>query len=98
MWEPAMRRACQHIPGLRNPFPDGLPAYAILVELASTVVGFDLSFRRSDLMPFRRLAIAQLGAIFPEYEVCCAILDILQMEVCTLTWSPAPRRATIRPG
>ena len=34
------------------------------------MVGFDLSFRRSDLMPFRRLAIAQLGAIFPEYEVC----------------------------
>jgi FAD/FMN-containing dehydrogenase len=34
------------------------------------VVGFDLSFRRSDLTPFRRLAIAQLAAIFPEYEVC----------------------------
>jgi len=34
------------------------------------VVGFDRSFRRSDLTPFRRLAIAQLGAIFPEYEVC----------------------------
>ena len=126
MSEAAMRLACQHIPGLRNPFPEGLPAYAILVELASVsayrpgeidldgmlegvvtqlaaresaplidvrfgqperfwalrhalseglraagpVVGFDLSFRRSDLMPFRRLAIAQLGAIFPEYEVC----------------------------
>lgn len=126
MSEPAMRHAIAHVPGLRDPFPEGLPAYAILVELTSTsaarsgapnlddmletlvtqlaerqsaplldarfgpperfwalrhslseglraageVVGFDLSLRRSEVMPFRRVAIAQLAAIFPEYEVC----------------------------
>ncbi|HWJ33734.1 MAG TPA: FAD-binding oxidoreductase [Steroidobacteraceae bacterium] len=126
MSEAAMRHAIAHVPGLRNPFPEGLPAYAILVELTSTaghrpgeatldsvleavvtqlaerpsaplsdvrfgqperlwalrhslseglravgdVVGFDLSLHRSEVMPFRRVAIAQLAAIFPEYEVC----------------------------
>ena len=126
MSEAAMRHALAHVPSLHNPFSDGLPAYAILVELTSAsayraggptldaileavvtqlaerqsapltdvrfgrserlwalrhalseglraagpVVGFDLSFRRTEVMPFRRVAIAQLGAIFPEYEVC----------------------------
>lgn len=126
MSEPAMRHALTHVPALRNPFPDGMPAYAILVELSSTaspragdptldmrlegivselaehqsapltdvrfgsaerfwalrhalseglraagsVVGFDLSFRRSEVMAFRRVAIARLAASFPEYEVC----------------------------
>ena len=122
----AMRRALAHVPALRNPFPDGLPDYAILVELSSAaasrpgfatledlleavitqlaerasaplsdvrfgapdrlwalrhalseglraggpVVGFDLSFRRGDVMTFRRVAIACLAAQFPDYEVC----------------------------
>jgi FAD/FMN-containing dehydrogenase len=126
MSEPAMRRAIAHVPSLRNPFPEGLPPYAILVELTSSaryrsgektldnrledlvtqmaeleaspltdarfgapenfwalrhsiseglrahgpVVGFDLSFRRSDVMRFRRVAIASIAAEFPEYEVC----------------------------
>jgi FAD/FMN-containing dehydrogenase len=126
MSESAMRHALKHIPALRNPFSDGLPAYAVLVELtassphrsgepsldnilesvvtqlaerrsapladvrlgspermwalrhslseglraAGPVVGFDLSFRRSDVMAFRRVAIAQVATIFPEYEVC----------------------------
>ena len=126
MSEAAMRHAFAHVPALRNPFPQGLPAYAILVELTSTaayrsgeptldavlesvviqlaerqsaplsdvrfgqaeplwalrhslseglraagsVVGFDLSFRRSDVMAFRRVAIAQLATTYPEYEVC----------------------------
>ncbi len=126
MSEAVMRHAFAHVPALRNPFPDGLPPYVILVELSSTtgdrpgvpsldqllesvvtelaertsaplsdvrfgpperfwalrhalseglratapVVGFDLSFRRSDVMPFRRVAIAQLASLFPEYEVC----------------------------
>ena len=126
MSEAAMRHALDHVPALRNPFPEGLPAYAILVELTSVaayrageptldnmiedlvtrlaerdaspladvrfgqperfwalrhslsaglraagpVVGFDLSFRRSEVMPFRRVAIAQLAATFPDYEVC----------------------------
>ena len=126
MSEAAMRRALAHMPALRNPFPDGLPPYAILVELTSTapsrpgeatldsalegvvtqlaerhsapladvrlgpgerfwalrhslseglraagpIVGFDLSFRRAEVMAFRRVAIAQLAATFPEYEVC----------------------------
>jgi FAD/FMN-containing dehydrogenase len=33
-------------------------------------VGFDLSFRRSALQSFRRVAIAQLATTYPEYEVC----------------------------
>ncbi len=122
----AMRHAFQHVPALRNPFPDGLPAYAILVELTSTsaprrgeatldavleavvtelaerrsaplsdvrfgpaerfwalrhalseglraagpVLGFDLSFRRGDVMPFRRVAETYLATHFPDYEVC----------------------------
>ena len=122
----AMSRALAHVPALRNPFPEGVPAYAILVELTSciaarpnqpsldalletvvtqlaerpsealtdarfgaaeqfwalrhslseglraagAVVGFDLSFRRSDVMPFRRVAIAHLAQRYPEYEVC----------------------------
>ena len=126
MSEAAMRHAIAHIPALRNPFPEGLPPYAVLVELSSAapassggltldgvleavvtqlaerqsaplvdvrfgpperfwalrhalsaglraagpVVGFDLSFRRSDVMAFRRLAIARLATTFPEYEVC----------------------------
>ena len=126
MSEAAMRHAFAHVSALRNPFPEGLPAYAILVELTSVaahrageptldglledlvtqlaerpsspladvrfgqperfwalrhalsaglraagpVVGFDLSFRRTEVMPFRRVAIAQLAAIFPDYEVC----------------------------
>jgi FAD/FMN-containing dehydrogenase len=126
MSEPAMRRALAHVASLRNPFPEGLPPYAILVELTSSaryksgeatldnrlenmvaqiaelpaspitdarfgapehfwalrhsiseglrahgpVVGFDLSFRRSDVMRFRRVAIACIAAEFPEYEVC----------------------------
>ena len=126
MSEAAMRHALTHVKSLRNPFPEGLPPYAILVELTSTagdrpgeppleqtlenvvtelaerqsaplsdvrfgaaagfwalrhslseglraagpVVGFDLSFRRSEVMPFRRIAIAQLHGGFPEFEVC----------------------------
>jgi FAD/FMN-containing dehydrogenase len=126
MSEAAMQHAFAHVPALRNPFPEGLPAYAILVELTSTaayrageptldnileaavtqlagrhsspladvrfgqperfwalrhslseglraagpVVGFDLSFRRSEVMSFRRIAIAQLATTFPEYQVC----------------------------
>jgi FAD/FMN-containing dehydrogenase len=126
MSEAAMRHALDHVRTLRNPFADGLPAYAILVELSSSaaerpgaatldeilenvvtrlaeqqaaplsdvrfgraqdfwslrhalseglrakgpVLGFDLSFRRSDLLPFRRIAIAQLASSFPEFEVC----------------------------
>lgn len=126
MSEAAMRHALAHVARLRNPFPDGLPAYALLVELTSTsgcrpgepsleqvlenvvtqlaerqsaplsdvrfgqpqgfwalrhslseglrasgpVVGFDLSFRRSDVMTFRRVAIAELAKSFPDYEVC----------------------------
>jgi FAD/FMN-containing dehydrogenase len=121
-----MRHAFAHVRTLRNPFLDGLPPYAILVELSSSaaqrsgeptldqilenvvtelaerqaaplsdvrfgpperfwalrhslseglraagpVLGFDLSFRRSEVMLFRRVAIAQLATIFPEYEVC----------------------------
>lgn len=34
------------------------------------VIGFDLSFRRSDLAAFRRLAVERLGREFPEVEVC----------------------------
>jgi FAD/FMN-containing dehydrogenase len=126
MSDAAMRHAFAHVPTLRNPFPDGLPAYAILVELTSAsayrageptldqvlesvvtqlaerqsapltdvrlgpperlwalrhslseglraagpLVGFDLSFRRSEVMAFRRVAIAQLATLFPEYQVC----------------------------
>jgi FAD/FMN-containing dehydrogenase len=126
MSEAAMRHAFAHVRTLRNPFLDGLPPYAILVELSSSaaqrsgeptldqilenvvtelaerqaaplsdvrfgpperfwalrhslseglraagpVLGFDLSFRRSEVMLFRRVAIAQLATIFPEYEVC----------------------------
>jgi FAD/FMN-containing dehydrogenase len=126
MSEAAMRRAFAHLPGLRNPFPEGLPPYAILLELTSAsayrageptldsvlervvtqlaernsaplsdvrfgqpeglwalrhslseglraggpVVGFDLSFKRSEVMSFRRIARAQLAVEFPQYEVC----------------------------
>jgi len=122
----AMGRALAHVPSLRNPFPEGLPDYAILLELTSCVagrsnqpsldsllesvvtqlaerpsaplldvrfgtpkrfwalrhslseglraggpvVGFDLSFRRSDVMPFRRVATARLAERYPEYELC----------------------------
>lgn len=34
------------------------------------VLGFDLSFRRSQLFPFLDAATAQLGRDFPEWEVC----------------------------
>jgi FAD/FMN-containing dehydrogenase len=126
MSEAAMRHAFAHVPSLRNPFAEGIPPYAILVELTSTsgeragepgldqvlenvvtelaerqsaplsdvrfgaperlwalrhslseglratgpVEGFDLSFRRSDVMAFRRVAIAHLATTYPEYEVC----------------------------
>lgn len=126
MSEAAMRHAFAHVPTLRNPFPEGLPPYVVLVELTSTsaarageprledrleavvtrlaeraaaplsdvrfgqsdrlwslrhslsaglraagpLVGFDLSFRRSEILAFRRVAIAQLATTFPEYEVC----------------------------
>jgi FAD/FMN-containing dehydrogenase len=126
MSEAAMRHAFAHVRTLRNPFPEGLPAYAILVELSSSaaagpddntmdglleavvsglaerrdtpitdarfgappgfwalrhslsaglkaagpLVGFDLSFRRGDVWEFRRIAVAQLAAEFPEFEVC----------------------------
>ncbi len=126
MSEAAMRHACEHVRALRNPFEEGFPGYAILVELSSVsgqrhgepsldtvlesvitrlverdsspladvrfgraetfwalrhalseglraagpLVGFDLSFRRSDVMAFRRVAIAQLAVTHPEYEVC----------------------------
>jgi len=122
----AMRHALAHVPTLRNPFAEGLPAYVVLVELCSAathrtgeptlddvleavitrlaeragapladvrfgpperfwalrhslseglraagpVVGFDLSFRRSDVMAFRRVASARLATHFPDYEVC----------------------------
>jgi FAD/FMN-containing dehydrogenase len=48
---------------LRHSLSEGLRA-------CGPVVGFDLSFRRADVMPFRRAATARLGARFPEYEVC----------------------------
>jgi FAD/FMN-containing dehydrogenase len=126
MSEAAMRHALAHVSALRNPFPEGLPAYAILVELTSAaayrsgeptldqvlesvvtrlaerqsapltdvrfgqherfwalrhalsaglraagpVIGFDLSFRRSEVMSFRRVAIARLATTYPEWEVC----------------------------
>jgi len=126
MSEAAMRHAFAQIPSLRNLFPEGLPAYAILVELTSTaaprpgqpaldsllealvtqlaerpsaplsdvrfgraeqlwamrhslseglrkagpILGFDLSFHRSEVMQFRRVAIALLATTYPEYEVC----------------------------
>jgi len=126
MSESAMRHALEHVPSLRNPFAEGLPPYAVLVELTTSaphrageqsldgllesvvtglaerqsaplldarmgqperlwalrhslseglratgpVVGFDLSFRRSEVMAFRRVAIAQVASIFREYEVC----------------------------
>jgi FAD/FMN-containing dehydrogenase len=126
MSQAVMRHAFAQIPSLRNPFAEGLPAYAILVELTSTaaprqgqptldslleslvtqlaerpsaplsdvrfghaeqlwalrhslseglrkagpVLGFDLSFHRSEVMQFRRVAIAQLATTYPEYEVC----------------------------
>jgi FAD/FMN-containing dehydrogenase len=122
----AMHHALEHVPTLRNPFAEGLPAYAVLVELSSAaayrageptldgvletvvtklaerasapladvrfgpperfwalrhalsaglraagpVVGFDLSFRRSEVLAFRRVASAWLAAEFPDYEVC----------------------------
>jgi FAD/FMN-containing dehydrogenase len=126
MSQAVMRHALAQIPSLRNPFPEGIPAYAILVELTSTaaprqgqptlesllevvvmqlserqsaplvdarfghagqlwalrhslseglrkagsVLGFDLSFHRSEVMQFRRVAIMQLATTYPEYEVC----------------------------
>jgi len=126
MSQAVMRHAFAQIPSLRNPFPEGLPAYAILVELTSSaaprhpsttldalleslvtqlaerpsgplsdvrfghaeqlwalrhslseglrkagpVLGFDLSFHRSEVMQFRRVAIALLATTYPEYEVC----------------------------
>ncbi len=126
MSEAAMRCAFAHVPAVRNPFPEGLPFYAILLELTSTaagrpgeisldtlletvvtqlaerpsspladvrfgppgrfwalrhslseglrasgpVVGFDLSFRRSEVMNFRRVAAGRLAERFPEYELC----------------------------
>jgi FAD/FMN-containing dehydrogenase len=48
---------------LRHSLSEGLRA-------GGPVMGFDLSFRRSDVMPFRRIATARLAARFPEYEVC----------------------------
>lgn len=48
---------------LRHSLSEGLRA-------SGPVVGFDLSFRRSDVMSFRRAATAHLAARFPEYEVC----------------------------
>jgi FAD/FMN-containing dehydrogenase len=122
----AMRRALARFPSLRNPFPEAIPPYVVLMELASSspcepggstlearleaivtrlaqresapvtdarfgqsghlwairhslsealrldgpVVGFDLSFRRGDVMRFRRAAIELLASEFPDYEVC----------------------------
>jgi len=48
---------------LRHSLSEGLRA-------AGPVVGFDLSFRRSDVMSFRRVATARLATHFPEFEVC----------------------------
>lgn len=48
---------------LRHSLSEGLRA-------AGPVVGFDLSFRRSQVMAFRRVAVARLAERFPEYEVC----------------------------
>jgi FAD/FMN-containing dehydrogenase len=122
----ALQHVFRYAPALRNPFSHGLPAYAILVELSSTiparageptlestleaitasiaersrspladavfgaperlwpirhslsdglrsqgdVMGLDLSFRRTQVLPFRRTAIRLLQEEFPEYEVC----------------------------
>lgn len=48
---------------LRHSLSEGLRA-------SGPVTGFDLSFRRSRVMAFRREAIAALAADFPDYEVC----------------------------
>jgi FAD/FMN-containing dehydrogenase len=123
----ALQHVFRYAPALRNPFGDRMPAYAILVELSSTiaaghagepalnstleaitasiaersgspladavfgaperlwpirhslsdglrsrgeVMGLDLSFRRTQMLPFRRTAIRLLQEEFPEYEVC----------------------------
>lgn len=47
---------------LRHPLSEGLRA-------AGEAVGCDLSLRRSEPLRFRRVAIAQLAAIFAEYVV-----------------------------
>jgi len=126
MSQAALEAALGHVPNLRNPFRDGAPPYAVLIELTSArpqregepplsevleacladwletagetaldilvgapeplwairhaiseglrakgkVIGFDLSFRRSDLPAFRRLAVERLGREFPEVEIC----------------------------
>lgn len=48
---------------LRHALSEGLRA-------KGPVIGFDLSFRRSDLPAFRREALARLSREFPEFEVC----------------------------
>jgi FAD/FMN-containing dehydrogenase len=55
--------AAEHFWALRHSLSEGLRA-------AGPVVGFDLSFRRSDIMAFRRVAMAKLAVHFPEFEVC----------------------------
>jgi len=126
MSKSAMRCAFAHLPRLPSVFSEGLPNYAILVELTSTsayragaptlddllealttqlvqsasapladarfgtperfwevrhslseglraagpVVGFDLSFSRTEVMRFRRVATSLLAEEFPEFEVC----------------------------
>lgn len=43
----AMQAALQHVPSLSNPFPGGLPGYAVLLEL-STCLGIDDNFDLED--------------------------------------------------
>jgi hypothetical protein len=57
------RRPLTPLDRARRPLSEGLLA-------SDPVVGFDVSFHRSDLLSFRRLAIAQLAAISTGYEVC----------------------------
>ena len=153
MSEAAMRHALAHVPALRNPFPEGLPPYAVLVELSSAaarrpgdgtldnvleavvtqlaerqsapltdvrfgpperfwalrhslseglratgpVVGFDLSFRRSDVMAFRRVAIAQL-ATSGLRSTKSATLGISRMAGSISIWCVATKLSRSRIG
>lgn len=55
--------AAERFWALRHSLSEGLRA-------SGPVVGFDLSFRRTEVMPFRRVAAARLAARFPEFELC----------------------------
>lgn len=59
----AVLGAPERLWALRHSLSEGLRA-------AGAVIGFDLSFPRSKVMAFRRVACARLAAAFPEFEVC----------------------------